>query len=645
MNFFEHQDQARRNTKRLVFYFFAATGLIVLAVMAIVAIVMVPAAAKETGATGFDAVAQSAGPILISGLAALGLIGMGSLSKTASLRGGGGVVARQLGGSRVEPDDMDPSRRRLMNIVEEMSIASGMPVPEVYVLENESAINAFAAGFNPGDAAIAVTRGSMERLTRDELQGVIAHEYSHIFNGDMKLNMRLIGILHGILLIGLTGRLLFRGMAHVRLGNRREKDSGGIVIAIFVAGLAMIILGSIGVFFGRLIKAAVSRQREFLADASGVQFTRNPLGLAGALKKIGGFEEGSRLEAARTEEVSHMLFGPGSKSFAGMFATHPPLEERILKLDPAFKSEEYERIAQEEAVRLQSADVSAQVAGFAAADSIPIQRDTVVESIGNPSEAHFEYARGVLKDIPVSIREALLYPRNTVLLVMAMILGSDPKNRSRQMQLLEHHLGRNALAPINMLAEAVHELGPAYRLPILDLAIPVLRRLPAHEIVDALEFVQELASVDGEIDFFEFVLARMLQTHLFDAVQSPSIAQRHRYSIEQFKSQVQTVLAATARVGHPEEEVHQAYVAGFQTLGVSSPGAVPALNMLQLDKALVELDALKPKDKQRLLEAMVASISHDQQVTVEESEILRAVCDTLHIPLPPLEAQASPLNS
>ena len=239
-------------------------------------------------------------------------------------------VARELGGTPVATDVRDPLRRRYRNIVEEMAIASGVPVPEIYVLEAENGINAFAAGYAPGDAAIAVTRGALETLDRDELQGVVAHEFSHILNGDMRLNIRLMGVLFGIMVLGLIGRLIVRGGYHTSIVSSR-RDRGTPVVLI--VGLGLVILGGIGVFFARLIKAGVSRQREYLADASAVQFTRQSEGIANALKKIGGYADGSSITAADPEEVSHMLFGSGSR-LAGLFATHPPLTKRIQALDP-----------------------------------------------------------------------------------------------------------------------------------------------------------------------------------------------------------------------------------------------------------------------------------------------------------------------
>ncbi len=190
-------------------------------------------------------------------------------------------MARSLGGTRIGRDTTDFKRKRLHNVVEEMSIASGVPMPEVYVLEQERSINALAAGHTPANAAVVVTQGALDTLSRDELQSVVAHEFSHVLNGDMRPNVQLMGWLFGLLVVALIGRTLLRCAPRGRRG----------ALAVMVAALAVMILGYAGLFFARLLQAAVARQRERLADASSVQFTRNPGGLRGALLKVAGLPE------------------------------------------------------------------------------------------------------------------------------------------------------------------------------------------------------------------------------------------------------------------------------------------------------------------------------------------------------------------
>ncbi|MCH7981038.1 MAG: M48 family metallopeptidase, partial [Proteobacteria bacterium] len=423
MNFFDAQDQARRATKWLVVVYIVATLLIVAGVTAIVGFAL--------GAFSNDAYGGDPRGLLIAVAIGTALFILGaSLYKTSVLSSGGGRVAAELGGTLIPADVSDPLRRQLRNVVEEMAIASGVPVPEVYVLEEESGINAFAAGFTPGDAAIAVTRGTLELLNRDELQGVIAHEFSHILNGDMRLNIRMMGVLFGILALSLIGRMIMRSGFHVNLVSRRDRGTP----VILIIGLGLAILGAIGMFFARMIKAAVSRQREFLADASAVQFTRQSEGIANALKKIGGYSESSYLQATDPEEISHMLFGSGSR-LVGLFATHPPLTERIKALDPGFSEQDYPQVdALRDSGTLLDPAAEAVTAGFAAAatnERTAVLPESIAASVGRPNVRHVEYARQLRQSIPDMLTDAAHATRPAYLLTLALILDRSGQHVER----------------------------------------------------------------------------------------------------------------------------------------------------------------------------------------------------------------------
>ena len=300
MDFFARQDQARKKTKLLVFYFVVAVILIVALNYLVALVVFSGAQARQHRDDRYEAATPLVlwnPPVFLGAtLITLAIVSIGSVFKISQLAGGGSVVAESMGGRLVNSNTTDPDERKLLNVVEEMAIASGVPMPQVYVLDNEEGINAFAAGHTTGDAAVGVTRSCITKLSRDELQGVIGHEFSHILNGDMRLNIQLMGVLFGILCLATIGRILL----YVRGGNSRDKNMLPII------GIALLIIGSVGVFFGRLIQAAVSRQREFLADASSVQFTRNPAGLSGALQKIGGY--GSKMESPNAPDAGHLVF-------------------------------------------------------------------------------------------------------------------------------------------------------------------------------------------------------------------------------------------------------------------------------------------------------------------------------------------------
>ncbi|HEX6692402.1 MAG TPA: M48 family metallopeptidase, partial [Burkholderiales bacterium] len=338
MNFFQHQALARRNSRVMVLLFLLAVIAVVAAVDLVLAAVWVwsESELKANQAASLGELFRQV-PLSLyvwGGAVTAAIIFVVSLFNVAKLGGGGAAVAAMAGARRIEPNSRDPLERRFVNVVEEMAIASGVRVPAVYVMEGERGINAFAAGWDVSGAVVAATRGALETLNRDELQGVVGHEFSHILNGDMRLNIRMLGVLAGIVFIGSIGEFVMRSM-------RGSRDSKGVA-GLFAVGLALFIIGYVGLFFARLIKAAVSRQREFLADASSVQFTRNPDGIAGALDQIRGAPAGALISARVAEDMSHMFFGQSLRlRLGGLFATHPSLDERIQRVNPRFQAPAY----------------------------------------------------------------------------------------------------------------------------------------------------------------------------------------------------------------------------------------------------------------------------------------------------------------
>lgn len=660
MNFFEHQDRARRNTTLLVFLFVLAVLFIVIAVDFVIA--TVAASTGQPAIWGFPDsawVAQNAAFLAWTSIAVLSFIGLATLFKTHALGGGGGKVARALGGKRVTPDAKDPRLRRLLNVVEEMAIASGVPVPEVYLLGEEDGINAFAAGFTPSDAAIGVTRGTLERLSRDELQGVIAHEFSHILNGDMRLNTHLIGLLFGILCIGMAGAGLLRGAflgSRVRV-RRSGKGAGSAALLLLVLGLALLVIGTIGVFFGRLIKAGVSRQREFLADASAVQFTRNPGGIAGALKKIGGFRQGSRLETAGAEEVSHMLFGAGARRFTSLMATHPPIVERIRAIDPRFEPEELERLRAEEVAMAEMAaehdvlpdalsSLASGLSGPLPKEAIAITPAGVSGGVGTLTPHHLRYAARLLSAIPATVRSASESPYGAGALIFALLLSKDDLVREKQLALIDKAMGETHGQPVRRLYAETSGLGPEFRLPLIDLSFPALRQCdePMRRRVHTL--IKELINADQRIDPFEFALSRIARGHLADAGRPRAAGTRRRApALARHIEEVRVLLSIMASLGHEDPlSARSAYDAGMhRLLGSRWPDYAPREPWAEdADRALKLLDRVAMSGKRQLIEALVATMSHDGRVTVEEGEILRAICETIHCPLPPLLAGPHP---
>jgi Zn-dependent protease with chaperone function len=550
------------------------------------------------------------------------VVGMASLYKINQLKGGGAVIAEELGGELLLPETADAQGQQLLNVVEEMAIAAGIPVPSVYLLNHEAQINAFAAGFDPKDAVLGVTRGSLEQLTRDELQGVIGHEFSHILNGDMRLNIKLMGVLHGILFVYLAGRVL------LYTNNSRNNPVWGF-------GLALMGIGSMGLLGGRLIQSAVSRQREFLADASAVQFTRNPNGIAGALEKLAGI--GSRLGSPHAQAASHMFFG-NAMGFAwtgDAFATHPPLFKRIEKIRGV-------TVSNEGASQLRtSSTIRSGMMGFAGS-SRPLAPDQVVRQVGTVTPEHYAHAQGLLAQLPESLRSALREPIGAIATIYGLFLETeDPTLRNRQMQHLGQILPESQLAQILAHDTEIQFLDPRLRLPLIDLAVPALRQCTTERLHSLVEHVEDLVTLDGKWTLSEFALFLVLQRRL-DSSLFP-----HR---EEAPIQFQTldpvwpdclaVLSALAQAGAAKPEaIAYAFRCGAFKLPGATPQTVPEVpspwTFTTLPEHLERLRQAAPKLKQLVINACAHTVLLDNEVTVEESELLRALTITLDCPIPP----------
>ncbi len=637
-DFFQRQEHARRSTTRLVLLF----GLAVLAIIASLELLLAATMGylgrnPDTGAVNWSAVTDPS-LILVSIVGTLLIVGGGSLYKIAALRAGGGAVAEQLGGRLLTVGNADPVEQRLLNVVEEMAIASGTATPPVYLLDQEDGINAFAAGFTEADAVIGVTHGTATRLDRDELQGVIAHEFSHILNGDMRLNLRLMGLLHGILVIGMLGYFVLR-MSFFTGGSRRSRDgNSGLPIMAIGAGLAVI--GFAGTFFGNLIKAAVSRQREFLADASAVQFTRQPEGIAGALKKIGGFATGSAVKNPNAPEASHMFFGRATSGFSAMFATHPPLAERIKRIDPSWDGEFQEGAARIDA-ELSEVGSTPGASGFsggtAAGYTAAANVSSAVDSIGRPGPAHLRHAAHLISSLPPALAAAAREPYGARAVIYALLLDGDETIRRQQLAHLKTTADRGVFEETRRLSPMATALAATLRLPLLEITIPALRALSAaqRDVFDRNIFA--LVEADNRIDLFEWSLHRILLRDLNpDAART--VRARHR-TVEAVSAQCTLLMSVLAYVGQRDTlSAEHAFEQAQVTLGLAKAQLLPheRCSLADLDKALRQLDETAPKVKRRILEAAVACITADDRVTATEAELLRAVAASISCPMPPI---------
>lgn len=630
----------------MIVLFTLAVICIVVAIDAVMVVALGFAGDGSTGRVGVDK-----GALLATSVGVLLVIGLATLYRISTLSGGGSAVAMQLGAVAVPEDTTNFAYRRLRNVVEEIAIASGVPVPEIFVLEEEAAINAFASGYTTADAAITVTQGCLDKLTREELQGVIAHEFSHVLNGDMRLNIRLMGVAFGILVIAIVGRKI--AMAS---GRSRSRDSGGIV----VLGVALVVIGYIGVFFARIIKASVSRQREYLADASAVQFTRQTDGIAGALKKIGGLGEGSRLAHQNGEEVAHMLFGDGV-GYSAMFATHPKLTDRIRRLQPQFDPAELEQIAADWSQPVRVGDVEAgnvSLSGFAPARSavvaqgqgrreglppdgkeLHLSANRVVEQVGHPDTGDYRAAAELSMLIPEALGDAAHSRDQAMMVIYALLLNVEADVRVQQLKLVEHYHDSGTASNVLALAEQVAGLHPMQRLPLAALAFPALRRHPRPKLQVFVIVLRQLIKADGRVSLQEYCLSRLVGTQVIDALNPSATRVMGRVKLGQVAGEIRDLFAILAEHGHEElQGARRAYVLGLnEVLPNAKPDYSPPSDWAQaLDRALPKLDLLAPAGKELVVRGLTHAISADGMVSVSEAELLRTVCAALHCPLPPI---------
>ena len=473
--FFENQIKAKKRTKILVLLYGLAVAFIIIGVY-LASVFFLGLSLTKTASTGSLTLWNPQMFTSISGVL-LFVIFINTIIKISQLGSGGAKVARLLGGRLIPVDTEVATERKLLNVVEETAIAAGMKIPPVYLMEEEKSINAFAAGTSSGNAVIGVSRGSLELLTRDELQGVVAHEFSHILNGDMRLNIRLIGILHGILFIALTGRILLRSRSRARSNG---KNGGGL--ALF--GLALVVIGYIGVFFATLIKMAVSRQREFLADASAVQFTRYPEGIAGALQKIGVLHYGSKIHHPKAEEASHMFFADGMrKKFSSMFSTHPPLDIRIQAINPSFNGifpqKSYEQILAEVRARNEKPASKTKKAKKSSAMGPldPLLKNPLGEilgTIGTIGTANIAAASALVGSIPEPVKSAIRSQSRVASTIYMLLLDENIDVRENQLAFLRNKLSHSEYETFLRVYDHHSEIIEEDCLSILDLSLSLI---------------------------------------------------------------------------------------------------------------------------------------------------------------------------
>jgi len=637
MNFFEAQDNARRKTWQLIALFTGAVISLILLTNLLVAAVMFYSTTTGMASPAPFSERLVALPTRTWVMISLGVVGMVSVAclyKYLSLRGGGRAIAEMLGGSLLTRDVASGNASRLLNIVEEMAIASGIPVPPVYLIP-ETSINAFAAGLSADDAVIGINQGTIDHLKRDELQGVVAHEFSHIVNGDTRINLRLIAALHGIIFLSMIGHTILRGFRYG--GSRRSNGNSGVPIIALGAGL--LVIGYAGTFFGNLIKAAVSRQREYLADAAAVQFTRNPHGIADALKKIGGLSQGSRMTVAAADEASHMFFGQVHPLFLNsIMATHPPLPKRIRAIEPSWDGGfiDVDATGTVDTGGPDTVSAFSAVSGSAAVTAAAPER--LVAEVGTLSTAGLAAAQKLIADTDNRLREAAHDSWGARGLIYAMLLAQDAEVRAGQQDLLAQQAEPGVPEYTRQLADAVDQLDAARRLTLTEMAMPALKSLSQQQYQRFVSNCIALIKSDRRISLFEWVLHRVLLKELRPHFEGPSRVRVRHGSLRSVAGETGTLLSTIARTGHPQDPsaARQAFDAGSAMLDIPVQFSdQPDTNFQDLNAALAELRRLKPLLKPKLLKACAATALADDSIVSNEAALLHGIAAALDCPLPP----------
>lgn len=614
-NFFNQQDLARRNTKMLITLFSLAVLLLLLLTNALVLIGLGLVDLQQVNSATMLRQHLPWPTIFFTSIVVVAAVSIAVLIKWQQLKGGGKVIATSLGGNRIDAASSDPLERRLLNVVEEMAIAANLPVPPVYLLP-EQGINAFAAGYSPGDAVIGITRGCIEQLNRDELQGVVAHEFSHILNGDMRMNIRMIAILNGILFLGHIGYFMLRSSrgsnrSISRSSNNKNNNAGGIL----AIALGLVVIGYLGSFFGNLIKAAVSRQREYLADASAVQFSRNPRGIAGALKRIGAYGAGTQVKNQNADENSHLFFAEAISGWVSIFATHPPLAARITRLEPHWNGKFPTPISQVSAVASELNTTTK-----AASDQPMATAHSVLQTIAA---------------LPILLVQSSRQPPQAKAIVCALLL-QHPDYEAAQLKLIKEQGSLELLQQVDQVLDAVQALSLPLQIQLLQRTIPALKELSHSQFQQFEQLMLALTAVDEQLTLLEWIVISFIE-HTVASHFEPKqhIASQRQTDFASVQSPTLLLLSAVANTAGEQVAQQQAWQAGLKSLGLAADTEKPDSDWVSLTEQLNSLLGAAPLLKQHIWQAILAAVAADQQQQDRELALLTALALLLEMPWQP----------
>jgi Zn-dependent protease with chaperone function len=622
MDFYSHQENARRRSRGLLVRFLFANVLLIALLTA--CLTLLPSLAGYLrDANSRDptvkplAIAKELLPFALQvDLCVFGAVLIAAAIRFYFLSSTGGAVAEALGGTLLPQDTDDHLERRYLNVVEEMAIAANVTVPQVYILADEPGINAFASGPTPEKSAVAVTRGALERLTRDELQGVVAHEFSHILHGDVRLNIRIASYIYGLAVLYAIGRFFFESQS-----NHRKSRSAGFVI---VLGLVFLLVGFLGRLVSVLMSAAISRQREFLADATAVQLTRNPDGIAGALKKIGGFSESSQIHNSKADSMSHFFLAKSDKPslLNRVSATHPPLGERISRLDPSFKGD----YPESSSIPLQNGDEQYVASMLQGSGATPAQTTRAASS-----PPHFRNEAWLP---PAQLHPQFVGPGCAESAVLALLLSQDETTRKKQSRAIEQCL---SLDEVERKEELFAPLSLNQRLSVMMMAMPSMQAEGKSFRTTFSRTVMQMVRADGQVSLLEFLIGTLVQ---FSARErDPSFKLRGNSSQDTLKSAVpylENVLSVCASFASGDSDTCRLLVgqaaASLREPCVFKPSARNDISFFIL--SLEKLRSLSPKARARIMQGFEVMVHSDGEVTELELALMRTFSMLLRTALP-----------
>jgi Zn-dependent protease with chaperone function len=644
MDFFEHQAQAKAASKRLLFLFLLVTFVVVVCVDFVIYTI---SKLQMLDTTLVHKVSNVSIQDFIDwqlswyGLAAASvsilIIGFGSLMRWLDLRKGGGGLAINLGARSLGFASKDEKEQRLINVVEEMAIAAGIIPPSIFILDYESSINAFVAGYEIEDSALIVTNGLLNNMDRDELQAVVGHEFSHILHGDNRINIHLMIMIAGFVWVSeighsLTSRHSYRGSRSYTGRSSKGRQQAASI------GIPLIIVGFFGAFCGRLIRASVSRKREYLADASAVQFTRNPQAMASALNVIRSNANKGYLKNSKAEELSHMCISPSKKS--SWFSSHPPLDDRINTIDATFikRHEARERKSEREEKRSdKQAQKNQATRNMYSADIPQMQLGAsqhLHDVIGTMSAVNLEYAMSLHEQFPAEYKKALQGPELAKTMLLYLLLNDKPDLRAEQLTWLEQQLSKSQdyLHSLTMLSQGIQS---RLALPLVELLIPLLKTLDDQTKKSLLEQVLIMAKWDGKLTMFEICLYSLLKENL-----QPSSKNATSHSIKkiklvayEFNLVVSCFIHKSGGSAADKNNLHQAMMNIFslesQSL-INKEQIIPN----KLYATFKKLKALSPMLKRSLMDVCGDIVFHDKIVQSCEYESLKLMSLILSCPMP-----------